>query len=199
MKKKLILVVGSTGSGKTTIAKVMANSLKYTYLDIETLTKKMAEKILDASYHDPNDRESEYYNLHVRPLEYEVMTDTLVENLAVGNNVVVCGTFRKEVKDPHWLERLIKKHEKVFSNVSIFVIWVKIDRDIANERIVKRQATKDSWKIKHWDSYEKLIDDFSIEWRMGPYQLRVFDNNNSDRTELEIKIRAAIEWVNANR
>lgn len=199
MKKKLILVVGSIGSGKSTIAKVIANQLKYTLLDIETVTKKMAEKILDVSYHDPDDRDSEFYVQNVRPLEYSVIEETFIENLSIGNNVVVCGCFGKEVKDPLWLEKLIKRNERVMSDVSVFVVWIKINSDVGKERLIKRHASKDSWKLKHWDSYTKEIDDFSIDWRLGPYQLRSFDNNCSDRNELEIKIRATIEWINANR
>jgi len=199
MKQKLIIVVGLTGSGKSTVARVIANQLGSCFIDKDTVTKKFTERFMEATYHDPNDRESEFYMRNIRPVQYEVLFDIVRENLEIENNVTMTATFLEEVKDPLFIEKLVKKYPKSFENVSIFVVFIKSNRNIEKERLLRRSATKDNWKLKNWDSYSRSVSDYNISWRMGPFQLKEFDNSHNDRSLMETELTNIIAWVNASR
>lgn len=194
MKSKLIFVIGPAGSGKSTIGKLLANQTGAAFLDGDSMLP-ITSTLLESTYHDPNDRESDYYLRNVRPVVYQSTFRIALENLEVGNNVIISSTMTQEIKDALWLERFIKANERVMSKVSVFVVWLKTTHNTDRERMIKRSATKDNWKLKNWDSYLRKMSEYALTWRPGNYEYRALDNSSNNRSDLEKQIVGAVMWL----
>jgi len=154
--KKLILVSGNAGSGKTYIGKILAKKvLSSVYMDKDTLTRPMVEELLRLNMSYPHDRESDIYLKKVRPLEYDILMKHAQENLELGLNVIASAPFIKELRDSNWLLNL--KEEMEFEDVEVIVVWIKSDENTMKKRIISRNAARDEWKIKNWQSYVQNI------------------------------------------
>ena len=90
-----VLVGGYAGSGKSLFSRILANHTHWTLLDKDTLTSPLAEATLEALGRPSHDRKSAVYLSKVRPREYEVLTDTLMENLRHGASVICRCPVRK--------------------------------------------------------------------------------------------------------
>lgn len=194
MKPKLIFVIGPAGSGKSTIGKILANQTGAAFLDGDSMLP-ITNTLLESTYHDPNDRESDYYLRNVRPVLYQSMFRIALENLEVGNNVIISSTMTQEIKDKLWLERFMKANERVMKNAAVFVVWLKSSHSADRERMIKRSATKDNWKLKNWDSYLRKMSEYALTWRPGSFEYRMLDNSSNNRADLEKQIVGTVIWL----
>jgi len=72
--KKMIIVAGVAGSGKSYIGKEIAKKIENcVYLDKDTQTRFLVDKFLKCLGHNETDRESQEYLQNIRPLEYECL------------------------------------------------------------------------------------------------------------------------------
>jgi len=154
--KKLILVSGNAGSGKTYIGKILTKKLSpCVYMDKDTLTRPMVEELLVLNNSYPHDRETEVYLKKIRPLEYDILMKHARENLELGINVIASAPFIKELNDDSWLPDL--KEEMEFEDVEVIVVWIESDENTMKKRIISRNAKRDEWKLKNWQAYVKNI------------------------------------------
>lgn len=156
MTKKLILVGGVPGSGKTFIGKAIAEQLQASYLDKDTLTESLSEALLVALGSSKDDRESEIYVNQVKSLEYKTLMDTAIENMQVGNKYVVCtAPFLNHFNDADWLACVKEKSLELGYNV--LLVWLTSDLETAKSRIVNRNAERDTWKVSNWTMYSSEL------------------------------------------
>lgn len=151
-----ILVAGFAGSGKTEFAKMLSRSLQWALLDKDTLSRPFVEALNSQLTADAHDRNSENYLEQVRPLEYEVLRNTLNENLDQGISVVVSAPYLLELSAPTWLRKL--KAQVSVLDTQLFVIWVDCDPDAMKARMVSRGAQRDHWKLANWRTYASSLD-----------------------------------------
>ena len=189
--QKLIFFVGAAGTGKTTIARKVSESLPAAFLDRDTIGGRFVEAILEMNGLEKNDRDSDFYRRHLRDLDYDATKDVCIENLAAGQNVFMISPFTAELKSNQWLEDLIKAAGLSRREVDVKVVIVTLqDVKLQKERIISRQTIRDQWKIDNWNEFEKRIGSLpEINWDLPSSSILHFDNSGSLTDEKAEQLR----------
>ncbi|MGM0880018.1 MAG: AAA family ATPase [Bacillota bacterium] len=177
--QKLVFFVGVAGTGKTTVARMLADRIPAAFLDRDTIGGRFVEAILEMNGLDKNDRDSDYYKRNLRDLEYNTAKDVCIENLAAGQNVFMISPFTAELKNKQWIEEVISAAGLKKQDVDVRVIVVTLlDMGMQKERITGRQTERDQWKLNNWGEFEKRIDFVpQINWDIPQSSIFVFDNS----------------------
>jgi predicted kinase len=180
-KHKLILIAGPAGAGKTTIGKHLSTLLQNCiYIDKDTITEPLTNKLLIEHGSSDQDRESQFYKEQIRGIEYLILMNQAFENLYLNKNVVCTAPFRLEFNDKKWIEDVSIKANK--TNAELINIWVYADKATIYERMVKRGLTRDLGKINDWENYHPSIKNNPPENIPG---IKII--NNTTQTNIPIK------------
>ncbi|RFU42759.1 ATP-binding protein [Actinomadura logoneensis] len=155
-KPVLVLVGGYAGSGKTEFARFLGDISGWTFLDKDSLTRRLTERLLESMGGDPHDRHTSLYMDHVRPLEYKCLMDTANDNIDCGISTILAAPFIAELNDEAWLSRLTNRCRA--KGVDVAAIWVRCDADSMREYIEFRDAPRDAWKLTHWEQYAEGLN-----------------------------------------
>ncbi|MEV8630711.1 AAA family ATPase [Streptosporangium sp. NPDC051023] len=155
-KPILVLVGGYAGSGKTEFSRFLSDITGWAFLDKDSLTRSIVERLLVSLGSDPNDRQSELYLKEVRPLEYRCLMETAWDNLDVGTSSILSAPFIAELKDEAWFTRL--ENRCAAKGIDLAAIWVRCDPESMREYIEFRGAARDAWKLSNWEQYAAGID-----------------------------------------
>lgn len=156
MGGKLIVVGGLPGSGKTKVGKELSRRIENAiFLDKDTLSRSFVEEMLVLLESTKDDRESKKYLERVRPLEYDVMMKQALENVELGKTAILSAPFIKELYSQDWVENLIVDVE--LNDAELHLVWVTCSIDTMKNRLIDREASRDSWKINHWYEYIKSL------------------------------------------
>lgn len=177
--QKLIFFVGVAGTGKTTVARKLAERIQAAFLDRDTVGGRFVEKMLEMNGLDVNDRDSDFYKKHLRDLEYDTTKDICIENLAAGQNVFMISPFTAELKNKAWIEEVLTAAGKTHAEVDVKVVAVTLkDMELQKTRIIDRQTERDTWKLEHWDDFKHRVQFVpDIAWDIPESSLLVFDNS----------------------
>lgn len=192
--QKLVFFVGVAGTGKTTVAKKLAARMPAVFLDRDTVGGRFVEAMLLEEGLDKDDRDSEFYKKNLRHLEYNTFADICVENLALGQNVFLVSPFTQELKDPKWLEQLLASAGKTLAGIDVKIVVVTLtDPEKQRKRIEARKATRDEWKLEHWEEYWKNLKFVpEISWPIAPASILIFEN---DAELTDEKIRKISDFI----
>jgi predicted kinase len=105
---------------------------------------------------EADDRHSTLYNEQVRPWEYICLLDTAFDNLICGISTIIIAPFLAEITNEAWLKRLANRCSA--KNVEMEMVWMDCDVDTMHERLRKRGAARDRWKVSRWNEYLASID-----------------------------------------
>lgn len=156
--KKIIIITGMPGVGKTTLGKALAKTINAAFLDKDTVSDKFTNLITKNVTHE-HDKESDFYRSEVRDLEYEVTMDIAIEQINYINNVIVVGPFTKELKD-----NLIffEKYKKNNINVEFHFFNIICNKEENKRRIKIRNLPEDKMKLDDWKNYSKRRKDIKL-------------------------------------
>lgn len=177
--QKLVFFVGIAGTGKTTVARKLAERMPAAFLDRDTVGGRFVERMLEMNGLDPNDRDSDYYKRHLRDLEYDTTRDICIDNLAAGQNVFMISPFTSELKNKDWIDEVIRAAGKTRAEVDVKVIVVVLSgMELQKERIIARQTDRDRWKLDNWDKFAPRINFVpEINWDLPEHAVTIFDNS----------------------
>jgi len=148
--KKLILVTSPPASGKTYIAKKLAEELKHVvYLDKDTLITLSKQIFVTAG--EEYNRSSDFFNENIRDYEYETIVALALEALNYDDIVLINAPFTKEIRDLNYIKNL--KAILKDKNASLVVIWVETLIAVTKLRMIDRNSDRDTWKLANWDEY----------------------------------------------
>lgn len=190
MRGKLIIIGGLPGSGKTKIGKELSKLVGGAiFLDKDTLSRSLVEAMLVLLGSTKDDRESDIYKTHVRPLEYDVMLKQALENVELGKIAVMSAPFIKELYSPEWIESI--RVDVDMSDSELHLVWVECSTNTIKSRLIDRNASRDKWKILHWDEYIKSLPSElpSID------ELHVFINDPSNGSNIDEAISQLIRKI----
>lgn len=156
MNRRLVVVAGYAGSGKTEFAKGLALRTGWALLDKDTLTRALVEVAARMCCGDPHDRHTETYLSRVRPVEYSCLMSTAWEVIDYGCSAIVAAPFLAEVASAMWMADLLWRCE--LQDIDLKVVWVHADLTSMRERLSRRGAERDSWKLRCWDTYAAGVD-----------------------------------------
>lgn len=176
--RRMTLVGGYAGSGKTEASKLLALKQRRPLLDKDTVTRPLLEVLMANLSGDPHDRESATYLNKIRQLEYQCLMDTVWEIVEHGQSPIVTAPFLRELTRRTWLENVAIKCE--LFDVKLDIIWVTSDLLTMRDRLLRRGAGRDRWKLTNWGEYENGID-----LAIRPlHRHRVLDNTADTRESL---------------
>jgi predicted kinase len=149
----LLIVIGSAGSGKSTIAQRLARQCGAAYLDKDAMSSRFVEAALVAAGYDPGDRESNaYYRDRVLPLEYDSLLDVTGANLRIGRSVVLDAPFSPYLADATFITSAARRFGWPPIDV-IEVVRVRVSPEVLQARLRARGLDRDRFKLAHWDQY----------------------------------------------
>lgn len=149
----LHIVIGSAGSGKSTIAQRLARQHAAAYLDKDAMSARFVEAALVAAGYDPGDRESNaFYREQILPLEYESLLDVAGANLRIGRSVVIDAPFSPYLSDPSFIASAAERFDWPPIDV-VEVVRVCVSSKTLQDRLRARGLERDRFKLAHWDEY----------------------------------------------
>lgn len=148
----LRIVLGTAGSGKSTIAQRLARESAAAYLDKDAMSARFVEAALVTAGFDPGDRESNpYYRDRILPLEYDSLLDVAGANLRLGRPVVLDAPFSPYLGDPDFIATSTRRFDWPAGEIE--VVQVRVSPHILRERLRDRGLHRDQVKLAHWDEY----------------------------------------------
>jgi predicted kinase len=148
----LRIVIGTAGSGKSTIAQRLAREYAAAYLDKDAMSARFVEAALLAAGYDPGDRESNaFYRDHILPLEYDSLLDVTGANLRIGRPVVIDAPFSPYLADPNFITAAAERFD--WPPVDVEVIRVRVSPATLQHRLRERGLERDRSKLAHWEEY----------------------------------------------
>jgi predicted kinase len=148
----LHVVLGTAGSGKSTIARRLARQHGAAYLDKDAMSARFVEAALLAGGFDPGDREANaFYWDHLLPLEYDSLLDVAGANLRLGRPVVLDAPFSPYLSDPTYIVTATKRFN--WPAVDVVVVRVRVSESTIRRRLGERGLERDRHKLANWDEY----------------------------------------------
>lgn len=148
----LRIVIGTAGSGKSTIAKRLARQHAAAYLDKDAMSVRFVEAALVSAGYDPGDREANpFYRDTILPLEYDSLLDVAGDNLRIGRPVVIDAPFSPYLSDPAFITAAAARFD--WPSIDVEVVLVRVSSGTLHDRLRKRGLDRDRTKLAHWDEY----------------------------------------------
>jgi predicted kinase len=180
------IVIGTAGSGKSTIAQRLARRHGAAYLDKDAMSARFVEAALRAAGYDPGDRESNpYYREHILPLEYDSLLDVAGANLRLGRAVVIDAPFSPYLSDPDYITAAAERFD--WPSADVEVVHVRVSPATLQERLRRRGLERDRVKLAHWDQYWTEHGGRPCAWT-GVRLSEVF--NDAEETETPTEVAA---------
>ncbi|GAA2719310.1 AAA family ATPase [Cellulomonas aerilata] len=174
-----LVVVGSAGSGKSTVAREIARRCTAVYLDKDRLAGPLVEVALSAGGHAPQEREdSAFYREAVMPAEYASLLSVAADNVRLGLSVVIDAPFAGYLNQPHFLETATEA--AAWPDVDTVVLRVVTSEEETRRRLRARGLVRDRAKLAMWDTFWSTWGRSTIDW-VG---VSVMELDNSDTPDL---------------
>jgi predicted kinase len=171
---RAFFVIGPAGSGKTSVARLLAERTGAARLDKDTACTRLTEALLELAGTDPAQRDlNPYYQARVMELEYLTLLDLARDNLEVGRSVVLDAPFGRYFSRAGYLEEVAERHSWP-RHVEPVVVQVHVDSETARERVRARGYARDLSKLADWDAFWKQAVAKECVWAGG--RRLVFDN-----------------------
>lgn len=163
MGHSVILTVGFPGSGKSTVAKAIANDLNATYLDKDTICNGFTGLLLELNGESVNARDdSALYKEKIMPLEYRTLFQAANDTLSSSQCIVIDAPFISFFHDRSYIRNQCEILN--WMDVTIIVVEVSASLNVTKERLTQRGEERDLWKLNNWDTYSQRIIDQKCHW-----------------------------------
>ncbi len=177
----LRIVVGTAGSGKSSIAQRLAREHAAAYLDKDAMSARFVEAALLAAGYDPGDRESNsFYRDRILPMEYDSLLDVAGANLRLGRPVVIDAPFSPYLSDPGFITEAARRFG--WPTVDVEAVRVLVSPATLQRRLRQRGLERDRVKLAHWDDYWAEHGGRPCTWT--GVRLTEISNDADDRTLL---------------
>lgn len=181
-----LVVTGSAGSGKSTIAVGIAQRCGATYLDKDSLAGALVDAAMIAQGHSPRERESSaFYRERIMPAEYAALMSVAGDNLRLGRPVVIDAPFAAYLDQPdYFLEATARAG---WPAVPLTVMQVFAPEAETRRRLEARGLERDRAKLGDWDAFWSRWGTVSLSWQ-GVRHLRVDSSRPLDLDDLLAQI-----------
>ncbi|SHI77904.1 AAA family ATPase [Propionispora hippei] len=181
MEPIAIFLIGAAASGKSTIARKVAERYNFCYLDKDILCNHFTGLLLQAKGYSPHDRDGcAYYTEVVREIEYQTLLNIADDNLRLGRSVILDAPFGAYFSNQDYISQL-KQHCN-WEKVKPIVLQITIDYSVLKKRMQLRALERDVWKFANWNTYIESIEKNQCKWTN--VEIIQFDNSH-EVVELE--------------
>jgi len=148
------VVAGPPGSGKSSAAAALLTRLAQVdrapaLLDKDTLFGGLVGELLALAGRRPDEREGDWYDVHVKVHEYGAMTAAARQIRGSGCPVLLDAPFTGQIRDPQrwaaWVDDL--------GGDPVRLVWVRTDAATLRRRLVDRAEPRDGGKLEAFDAF----------------------------------------------
>ena len=192
-KKKLILVAAPPACGKSYVSERIAQECGHiVYLDKDDLCD-LVGCTFDLCGQERN-MDSKFYSKNIRPAEYSTILRLALSALRYENTVLINAPFGKEVRDVGYMAELKSTVNKIGAELAL--VWVIAPMDVCYERMRKRNAIRDMWKLENWNEYVKGIN-YSTPIQLVEEQAvdRLIEFNNGKAQDFASSLEEVIRYI----
>lgn len=129
----VVVVAGAAGSGKSTVAAVVARALPAALIDIDVTFGPIVPLLAGHS------------RRVVRGAIYEALVDTAASAARAGAHVVIAAPFTRERRDPLAWEQLCERCAE--AGAEAVLAWMRVPGATLIERLAARAADRDASKL----------------------------------------------------
>jgi predicted kinase len=129
----VIVVAGAAGSGKSTVAAVVARLLPAALLDIDVAFGPVVPLLAGHSH------------ARARQAIYEALVETAAHAAGAGASVVIAAPFTRERRDPRAWDRLCDRCAA--AGAEAVLVWLRTPEATLIERLAARGAGRDAAKL----------------------------------------------------
>ncbi len=156
MPKRVWIICGNAGVGKTTHATNLAREERALLLDIDTVAERLVRAGWEGMGHDPDDRDSPAYKRLYRQPIHDTLFAIARENLDVVPCVLV-APFTQERRDPKFLQNC-----QSLLRTAVTIHYVVCDERTRHARITARANPRDRYKLDNWGPYASSGHDVGL-------------------------------------
>ena len=192
-KKKLILVAAPPACGKNYVSERIAEECEHiVYLDKDDLCD-LVGCAFDMCGKEHN-MDSKFYSEGIRPHEYSTVVRIALSALRYEDTVLINAPFGKEVRDGKYMAELRRTVNRM--GAELVLIWVIAPADTCYERMKKRNAARDLWKLENWDEYVQSIN-YTAPTRLVEERAvdKLIEFNNGNAEEFSSSLKEVIRYI----
>ncbi len=176
-KPKVFVVFGLSGTGKSTLAKALANQIIADWIPSDLVRKIIAGMAPTEHRFEPF--EKGIYSKEYTEKTYSKMIEMAKEKLTEGRDVILDATFREKI----YREKVLQ--ELPFAEI-YWILCTAEDR-VVKERFNKRQSSEDISDAR-WEIYLSQKEKFEAPQEIASHRLIILDTSLArDFTEEVIK------------
>ncbi|WP_322922659.1 AAA family ATPase [Paenibacillus campi] len=194
MKSTVMFLIGSAGSGKSTIGKYIARRYGCTYLDKDIVCNTFSGVLLEANGYAAYERDGcDYYRHVVMPLEYRTLLDIANDNVQLGQSVILDAPFLSYFAEPDYVKQLVQRYGWDSNDVHPLVVQINVKMDVLRKRIQERNLQRDQWKFAHWDEFVEGIRQNICLW--DEVDRIEYDNSADQLDEEQLKQQLHVHFA----
>jgi predicted kinase len=144
---RAIVVCGPPASGKTTLARALAATLRYAIVDLDTVTGPLTVAALELCGADAGDLDSVAAR-RLRGVRYATLLDTASANLDVGIGVVLAAPFSSECSSEAAWRAVVARLGAADAPATAALLYLHAGTDLRNSRMLARDSRRDHAKLR---------------------------------------------------
>lgn len=149
MTAMALLVSGPPASGKTTVARLVAERTGACLLDLDVVTGALTEAV--GRLVGSTDLDSPPFAGDLRAARYECLLATAEDNLELGRPVVLVAPFTEERTSPGAWEPV--RDRLIAAGGRPLLVWLRLSREELVLRLRTRDAERDAAKLADLDAF----------------------------------------------
>jgi aminoglycoside phosphotransferase family enzyme/predicted kinase len=178
-RRRLVLIGGGPGSGKTTLARAVADTFNWSVIDSDTLRKDL--RGIDHDDHDVEDH-PDLYGEQATAATYRRLCEHAGLLLEAGESVIMDATWA----DPAQRDRA--RELASCYGADLYEIECRVDDELARQRVERRQQTPGDAS----DATVDIVEQFAHERQRWP-SAHAVDTSEPLETSVDEVIRHVVE------
>jgi predicted kinase len=165
------VIAGSPGSGKTTVAELLAARLSPpgAILDKDTVYGGFVAATLQAAGRPAGEREGPWYDEHIKAHEYAGLSAVAREIRSSGCPVVVVAPYTDAIHNqPQWTDLVSS-----LGGEPVQLVWIDVDNETLRARLLDRASERDTEKLAAFEAFAQrmrpgeppIVDHYSVDNR----------------------------------